>query len=69
MRTLFPYTTLFRSHHVVIVDGRAGLLLAYHLWTSTVEARIFVLFRHVEGHPRAPDAVQTTIDELTFERD
>ncbi len=58
------------DHHVVTIDGRAGLLLAYHLWTlSTAEARVFVLFHYVAGHPRAPAIVQTAIDELTFEHD
>ena len=59
------------DHHVVTVDGRAGLLLAYHLWTPShsADARVFVLFRHVEGHPHVPATLQQLIDALDFVRD
>jgi SAM-dependent methyltransferase len=65
---------LLRAHdrHVVTVDGRDGLLIAYHSWSPVAradEARVFVLFRHIAGHPRAPAALQQSSDRLTFARD
>jgi hypothetical protein len=60
------------DHHVVTVDGRDGLLLAYHLWSAAAcadEARVFVLFRHVAGHPRGSPALQQSIAGLTFVRE
>jgi hypothetical protein len=54
------------DHHVVHARGRAGLLLTYHLWSDPppTPTRIYVLFRHVEGHPRAPADVQRLIERL-----
>ncbi|HWE31344.1 MAG TPA: hypothetical protein VHB97_25235 [Polyangia bacterium] len=52
--------------------GATGLLIAYHSWSPVAradEARVFVLFRHIAGHPRAPAALQQSIDRLTFARD
>jgi hypothetical protein len=56
------------DHHVVTVDGRAAVLLAYHLWAAgpADAARVFVLFRYAERHPRAPADVQAIVDGLTF---
>ena len=59
------------DHHVVTVDGRAGLLLAYHLWSPAAradDAYVFVLFQHLAGHPRAPAGLQQSIDGLDFVR-
>ena len=56
-----------RDHHVVVVGGREGLLLTYHLWAEELaEPHVYVLFRHVAGHPRAPSDVQQIVDELVL---
>jgi hypothetical protein len=55
------------DHHVVVVGGREGLLLTYHLWAEELsDPQVYVLFRHVAGHPRAPADVQQVVDELAI---
>ena len=56
------------DHHIVTVSGRAGLLLTYHLWSEPVSVapRVYILFRHVDGHPRAPAEVQRSIERLLY---
>lgn len=60
-----------RDHHVVTLNGRRALLLSYHLWSEPPPAtpRVFLLFGYTDGHPRAPDDVQRTVERLTFRRD
>ena len=54
------------DHHVVQARGRAGVLLTYHLWSDppSPSPRVYVLFRYVAGHPRAPADVQRLIERL-----
>lgn len=56
------------DHHVVVVDGRAAVLLTYHLWAEepAERARVFALFRYTERHPQAPADVQKIVDRLSF---
>ena len=57
------------DHHVVDVNGRAGVMLTYE-WMPLEEYTgpflLTVVFHHVEKHPRAPQAIQSIVDELTF---
>jgi hypothetical protein len=58
------------DHHVVQVNGRAGVMLTYE-WMP-VEAHtgpflLTVVFYHAEKHPHAPAAVQAVVDELSFQ--
>ena len=57
------------DHHVVDVSGRAGVMLTYEWMPVEEHAGPFVLtivFHHAEKHPRAPKAIQSVVDELTF---
>ena len=58
------------DHHVVQVDGRAGVMLTYE-WMPLEEHTgpfvLTVIFQHAEKHPRAPQAIQSFVDELTFQ--
>jgi hypothetical protein len=57
------------DHHVVDVDGRAGVLLT-HAWMPVEEHSgpfvLTVVFHHAEKHPRAPEAIQSVVDDLKF---
>ena len=60
------------DHHVILVDGRSGVMLIYReAWMPVAEhAGPFVLtvvFHHAEKHPRAPEAIQAVVDELKFQ--
>ncbi len=58
------------DHHVIEVDGRAGVMLTYEWMPVEEHAGPFVLtvvFHHAEKHPRAPEAVQAVVDELRFQ--
>jgi hypothetical protein len=58
------------DHHVVDVSGHAGVLLTYAWMPVEEHAGPFVLtvvFHHAEKHPRAPEAIQSIVDELTFQ--
>ncbi len=58
------------DHHVVHVDGRPGVMLTYEWMPLEEHSGPFVLtvvFHHVEKHPCAPEAIQTIVDELTFQ--
>jgi hypothetical protein len=58
------------DHHVVEVDGRPGVMLTYE-WMPVEEHTgpfvLTVIFQHAEKHPRAPQAIQSIVDELTFQ--
>jgi hypothetical protein len=58
------------DHHVVEVKGRPGVMLTYE-WMPVEEHTgpfiLTVVFRHAEKHPRAPQAIQSLVDELTFQ--
>jgi hypothetical protein len=58
------------DHHVVDVNGRAGVLLTFEWMPMEEHAGPFVLtvvFHHAEKHPRAPEAIQSIVDELNFQ--
>ncbi len=58
------------DHHVVDVDSRPGVLLTYEWMPVEKHTGPFVLtvvFHHPEKHPRAPQAIQSIVDELTFQ--
>jgi hypothetical protein len=58
------------DHHVVHVDGRPGVMLTYEWMPIEEHAGPFVLtvvFHQVEKHPRAPEAIQSIVDQLTFQ--
>jgi hypothetical protein len=58
------------DHHVVDVNGRAGVMLTYEWMPVEERAGPFVLtvvFHHAEKHPRAPEEIQSVVDELNFQ--
>jgi hypothetical protein len=58
------------DHHVVDVNGRAGVMLTYGWMPVEQQAGPFVLtivFHHVGKHPRAPETVQAIVDGLQFQ--
>jgi hypothetical protein len=58
------------DHHVVHVNGRPGVMLTYDWMPVEEHVGPFVLtvvFHHAEKHPRAPEAIQSVVDELTFQ--
>jgi hypothetical protein len=58
------------DHHVVEINGRAGVLLTYTWMPVEEHVGPFVLtvvFHHAEKHPRAPKAAQSIVDTLTFQ--
>jgi len=58
------------DHHVVRVHGRPGVMLTSERISIEEHAGPFVLtvvFHHVEKHPRAPEAIQSVVDELRFQ--
>ena len=58
------------DHHVVRVNGLAGVMLTYEWMPVEGHAGPFVLnvvFHHAEKHPDAPAAIQSIIDELNFQ--
>ena len=60
------------DHHVVLVDGRPGVMLTYREAWMPVEEHagpfvLTVVFHHAEKHPRAPEAIQAVVDELKFQ--
>ena len=58
------------DHHLIEVNGRAGVMLT-HEWMPLEEHAgpflLTVVFHHAEKHPRAPQAVQSLVDALTFQ--
>lgn len=57
------------DHHVVHVNGRPGVMLTYEWMPVEEHSGPFVLtvvFHHAEKHPRAPQAIQSIVNELTF---
>jgi hypothetical protein len=58
------------DHHVVLVDGRPGVMLTYTWMPLEEHTGPFVLtivFHHTEKHPPAPQEVQAVIDGLKFQ--
>lgn len=58
------------DHHIVQVNGSPGVMLTYEWMPVEEHAGPFVLtvvFHHSEKHPRAPEAIQSIVDELTFQ--
>lgn len=58
------------DHHVVQVNGSAGVMLTYEWMPVQDHSGPFVLtivFHHAEKHPRAPEAVQAVVDTLEFQ--
>jgi len=58
------------DHHVVNVNGRAGVMLTYE-WLPLEEHTgpfvLTVVFRHAEKHPPAPGKIRSIVDELRFQ--
>lgn len=58
------------DHHVVQVNGRPGVMLT-HAWMPVTEHSgpfvLTVVFHHAEKHPRAPEPIQSMVDELVFQ--
>ena len=60
------------DHHVVEVNGRAGVMLVHREAWMPVEEHtgpfvLTVVFHHAEKHPRAPEAIQSIMDKLQFQ--
>jgi hypothetical protein len=58
------------DHHVVQVDGRAGVMLIYE-WLPIDEHNgpflLTVVFHYAEKHPPAPGEIQAIVDGLSFQ--
>lgn len=58
------------DHHVVNVNGKAGVMLT-HEWLPVEEHQgpfvLTVVFHHAEKHPSAPEEIQVVIDVLKFQ--
>ena len=58
------------EHHVVDVNGRAGVMLTYEWMPLEEHTGPFVLtvvFHHAEKHPPAPENIQAIVDGLRFQ--
>ena len=58
------------DHHVVSVNGRAGVMLTYEWMPLEEHTGPFVLtvvFHHAEKHPPAPENIQAIVDGLRFQ--
>jgi len=60
------------DHYVVEVNGHAGVMLTYReVWMPVAEHTgpfiLTVIFHNAEKHPRAPEAIQSIVDELQFQ--
>lgn len=57
------------DHHVVYVNGRAGVMLTYE-WMPVEEHTgpflLTIVFHHTEKHPPAPGEIQDLVDGLRF---
>jgi hypothetical protein len=58
------------DHHVIVVNGRPGVMLTYE-WMPLEEHSgpflLTVVFHHAEKHPRAPETIQSIVDGLAFQ--
>jgi hypothetical protein len=58
------------DHHVVQVNGRAGVMLTYE-WMPVEEHTgpflLTVVFHYAEKHPPAPKEIQAIVDRLSFQ--
>jgi hypothetical protein len=58
------------DHHMVQVDGRAGVMLTYE-WMPVEEHNgpfvLTVVFHSAEKHPPAPGEIQSIVEELRFQ--
>ena len=58
------------DHHVVAVNGRAGVMLTYEWMPLEEHTGPFVLtvvFHHAEKHPSAPENIQAIVAGLRFQ--
>jgi hypothetical protein len=58
------------DHHVVQVDGRAGVMLTHEWMPIEKYAGPFLLtvvFRDTKKHPPAPGEIQAIVDGLSFQ--
>ena len=58
------------DHHVVQVNGRAGVMLTYEWLPMEEHTGPFVLtvvFHYAEKHPPAPAQIQALVDGLSFQ--
>ena len=60
------------DHHVVNVNGHPGVMLTYREAWMPIEEHtgpfiLTVVFHHAEKHPRAPQGIQSIVDELQFQ--
>ena len=58
------------DHHVVDVNGRAGVMLTYEWMPLEEHTGPFVLtvvFHHAEKYPPAPENIQAIVDGLRFQ--
>lgn len=58
------------DHHVVDVNGHAGVMLTYEWMPVEEHAGPFMLtvvFHHAEKHPRAREEIQSIVDGLRFQ--
>lgn len=58
------------DHHVIHVGGRPGVMLTYEWMPVEQHIGPFVLtvvFHHTEKHPRAPESIQSIVEELAFQ--
>lgn len=58
------------DHHTVRVDGRLGVMLTYEWMPVEEHSGPFVLtvvFHYAEKHPPAPEAIQSIVDQLSFQ--
>ena len=58
------------DHHVVDVNGRAGVMLMYEWMPIEEHTGPFVLtvvFHHAEKHPPAPQEIQSIVDGPKFQ--
>jgi len=58
------------DHHMVRVDGKAGVMLT-HEWLPLEEHSgpfvLTVVFHYAEKHPPAPGKIQAVVDGLSFQ--
>ena len=58
------------DHHVVLVDGRPGVMLTYEWMPVEEHSGPFVLtvvFHYAENHPPAPPEIQAVVNALRFQ--
>lgn len=54
--------------HLVTINGREGMLLSYHLEGQPLhpkDNRVYIVFQHVDAHPKAPAEIQDIVARLS----